>query len=204
MKKIIWKIFLSLLIIQIFRAVRPIRTPEIMEDIAKEKLMCKDNGILRLFSYNGEVIYKGIKGPIINDRQERVEYTWYKVLEWGDTARVSSFVYKNVFMELAGIFRAKNPPDVTANSQWDYVYLESKGRTTAKFSDIFPDSVIYPNDTTIYKLHPKQYELKDTIKFIVSPRLLFYFLKKGYYFVMEKHNDYTIVEFYEPIANITS
>lgn len=90
-KKIIWIIILIILTMLFVLIVKPIRTTRVMENIAKEMLM--EEGPLQLFSDNNEPIYEGIEGPIVTDMQERVEYTWYKVLEWGDTASISAFVY---------------------------------------------------------------------------------------------------------------
>jgi hypothetical protein len=78
-KKIIWIIVATLFIILFVLIVKPIRTKSVMESIAMEMLM--EEGPLKLFEGSDEPIYQGIEGPIINDRQDRVEYTWYKVLE---------------------------------------------------------------------------------------------------------------------------
>jgi hypothetical protein len=176
--------------------VKPIRTNRVMENIAKEMLM--EQGPLQLFSDNNEPIYEGIEGPIVIDWKERIEYSWYKVLEWGDTASISAFVYKNFLNEFSGIFRANNPPSVTANSKWYYVYVPDG---ISKFTDILhtrhTNKVV---DVPAFKLYQKQEDMLDTLNFIVNPNRLFFFLQKGYFQIVEKNDDYTIVDFYEPIA----
>src|SRR5690606_31924921 len=107
-KKTIWKILLLLFVIQIVYVIRPVRTMKTMETIAREKLMEEP---FYLFTNKYENLYRDIEGPIITDRQNRVEFTWYKVLEWGDTASISALVYKNFLNEFSGAFRAKNEPD---------------------------------------------------------------------------------------------
>jgi len=193
-KKIVWIIIAILFVL----VVKPIRTTRVMESIAKEMLM--GEGPLKLFSDNDEPIYEGIEGPIVIDRQERVEYTWYKVLEWGDSARISAFVYKNFLAEFSGIFRKKNPISVMADGKWYYVYVPEG---ISKFVDILPDpqksKVV---DSSKYESYYRQNEIGDSIKFIVSPDRLFYFLQKGYFTILEKKEKYTIIDFYEPIANI--
>lgn len=178
--------------------VKPIRTKRVMENIAKEMLM--EKGPLQLFSNNNESLYEGIEGPIVIDRKERVEYTWYKVLEWGDTASISSFVYKSFLNEFSGIFRAKNPASVTADSKWYYVNVPEG---ISKFEDILPEQYKKERiDFSRYKLYNKLSKISDSVNFIIIPDRLFYFLQKGYFTVEEKSDTYTIVDFYEPIANI--
>ena len=189
---------MTILIMLFMLIVKPIRTKRVMENIAKEMLM--EQGPLQLFSDNNEPIYEGIEGPIIIDREERVEYTWYKVLEWGDTASISSFVYKSFLNEFSGIFRAKNPASVTADSQWYYVYVPEG---ISKFEDILPEQYKKTGiGSSNFKSYHRQNEIADSINFTVLPERLFYFLLKGYFTVVEKNDDYTIVDFYEPIANI--
>ncbi len=170
----------------------------VMESIARE--MLTEEGPLKLFSDSDEPIYKGIKGPVVIDRQERVEYTWYKVLHWGDTASISAFVYKNFLKEFSGIFRKKNPPSVTADIKWYYVYVPEG---ISKFADVLPPQQEKKAiDSSKYKPYQRQNEIADSINFTVIPDRLFYFLQKGYFTVIEKNDRYTIVDFYEPIANM--
>jgi hypothetical protein len=197
-KKIIWIFIFTIFTILLVLILKPIRTTRIMENIAKEMLI--EEGPLKLFSDNGEPIYEEIKGPIVTDRQERVEYTWYKVLQWGDTASISAFVYKNFMKEFSGIFRKKNPPSVSADSKWYYVYVPEG---ISKFADLLPQQHYkQERDFSKYKLYYSQKEMSDSINFIVRPTQLFYFLQKGYFTVVEKHDNYTVVDFYEPIAAI--
>jgi hypothetical protein len=178
--------------------VKPIRTTRVMENIAKEMLM--EEGPLQLFSDNNEPIYEGIEGPIVTDMQERVEYTWYKVLEWGDTASISAFVYNSCLNEFSGIFRAKNPPSVTADIKWYYVYVPEG---ISKFTDILPKKYdSYSIDVSVFEFNSKQEKIADSINFIINPDRLFFFLRKGHFQIVENNDDYTIVDFYEPIANI--
>jgi hypothetical protein len=196
-KKLIW-IIASVFIILFILIVKPIRTKGVMENIAMEMLM-KD-GPLKLFTVNYEPIYEDIKGPIITERQEIVEYTWYKVLNWGDTASISAYVYKNFITEFLGIINKKNPVSASADGKWYYVYLANG---ISKFEDILSNqhkkSAI---NFSKYQPFNRKNEIPDSIKFTIGPDRLFYFLQKGYFTVLEKNDTYTIVEFYEPIANI--
>jgi len=169
-----------------------------MEGIAKE--MLKEQGPLQLFSDKNEPIYAGIEGPIVTDRKERIEYTWYKILEWGDTASISAFVYKSVLNEFSGIFRAKNPPSVTADTRWFYVYMP-EGISNLK--EILPKSRdCNTTDLSALMLCYTHEKMADSIEFIVKPERLLFFLRKGYFHILAKQENNVFIEFYEPIANI--
>jgi hypothetical protein len=197
-RKIIWIIIFTILFILFVLIVKPIRTTRGMENIAKEMLM--KEGPLKLFSNNYEPIYNGIEGPKVIDRQDRIEYIWFKVLEWGDTASISAFVYKNFLKEISGILRKKNPPSVTADIKWYYVYMP-KG--ISEFKEILPKRFDrYVGDFSVFKICPSQKKIGDSINLIVDPNRLLFFLKKGHFQIVEKNDIYTIIDFYEPIANI--
>lgn len=201
--KITLKFILILFItIWLYYIIKPIRTMSVMECIAKDKLM--DDGPLKLFSGNHKPIYQEIEGPIVTDRKERVEFTWYKILEWGDTAHISAFVYKNFLRDLnfmGLLFEGDTEPaDVTADIKWYYVYVPEG---ISKFIDILPNQ--YKNksiELSEFKLYSQQTNKADSIIFIINPDRLFYFLQKGHFQIVEKNNNYAIVDFYQPIANI--
>lgn len=200
-KIIIWIIFLGILIIIFIGIFRPVRTKKVMEVIAKEKLMDEP---FCLFTDKYKKNYKGIEGPLVSDRKKRIVYTWYIVLEWGDTAKVSAYVYKNFLNEFLGFFRKKNPPDVTANHQWNYIYI-GDGNGISKFADILPNTYNdKPTNILNFSLNYDQNKINDSIEFCVKPERILYYLKKGYFFLDEKNKNYAIVDFYEPIAQIVS
>lgn len=177
--------------------VKPIRTIKVMESIAKNELMDEP---FYLFTDKYENLYKNVEGPIIIDRQDRVQFTWYKVLEWGDTASISAFVYKNFFIEFTGVFRSQNPSSVTADTKWYYVYVPEG---ISKFTDIIPKCCNRNvTDVSVFKLSPNKEKTVDSINFIINPSRLLFFLKKGHFQIVEKNDIYTIIDFYEPIANI--
>jgi hypothetical protein len=196
-KNIIWIITLTILIVLFVLIVKPIRTMKVMESIAKNELMDEP---FYLFTDKYKNLYKNVEGPIVIYRQDRVQFTWYKVLEWGDTASISAFLYKNFLIEFTGIFRSQNPSSVTADTKWYYVYVPEG---ISKFTEILPkryDS--NATDVSVFKLCPKQGKIADSINFIINPNRLLFFLKKGHFFIVEKNDIYTIIDFYEPIANI--
>ena len=187
MKKIIWKIVIALIIIVLFIAIRPIRTKSIIRSIAENEFI---NELKK------DSLRKQLYGPIISEKEKYSEFKWYKVLEWGDTAAIYIDVYKNPFDNNWGNFLF---PRITMNYQW-YYFLFPNG--TSKFEDILPiqyeKRAIKSSD---FKLYTKN-EIADSIRFIVKPDRLFYFLQKGYFSVIEKNENYTIVDYYEPIANV--
>lgn len=198
-KKIFMVIILIVSIILVLLNVKPLRTTKEMEKIAKSELMEEP---LSLFTDNYDYKYKGIVGPIVFDRGEKVEYTWYKILEWGDTATISAFVYKNFINEYLGIFRSQNQPSATADLKWYYVY-EPEG--ISKFNDLlFHTHNRKTIDVSRSKLSARQNSISDSLRFVVQPERLLFFLKKGHFQIVEKQNGFTVVDFYQNIAKKTN
>jgi len=196
-KKITWIIVLTIFIILFAFIIRPIRTMKVMESIAKSELMGEP---FYLFTKKYERLYKDVEGPLVNDLQDRVQFTWYKVLEWGDTASISAYVYKNFIKEFLGVVRAKNPPSITADIKWYYVYVPEG---ISRFTDILPNQ--YDDkavDISIFKLDNRQQNIVDSITFTIEPERLLLFLKKGHFQVVEKLEEYVAVDFYQPIAKL--
>ncbi|MCE2972283.1 MAG: hypothetical protein LW852_02445 [Sediminibacterium sp.] len=189
MKKIIWKILFGLIVIILFVLIRPIRTKSVMKSIAKDEF---DD--IQVY----DSLRKHLIGPLITNKGEYYEFKWYKLLEWGDTAAVHIDVYKK-----PSSFSWRDDfywPRVTMNYQW-YYFLFPQG--ISKFADILPEQYKKEGiDSSKYKPYHGQSEIADSIHFTVIPDRLFYFLQKGYFTIVEKNDTYTIVDFYEPIANI--
>lgn len=189
MKKIIWIILIGLVVIILFVLIRPIRTKSVMKSIAV-------NEFENIQMYDS--LRKKLTGPVINDKGKYVEFKWYKVLKWGDTSIIYIDVYKKPtsFSWRDDFFY----PKITMNYQW-YYFLFPQG--TSKFEDILSlQNKKEGIDSSKYKPYHRQIEESNSINFTVIPERLFYFLQKGYFTVIEKNDDYTIVDFYEPIANI--
>lgn len=196
MKKIISIVILIILIVAIIY-IKPIRTVKIMEEIAKDELREPPLGLFTEAYYNA---YKGqeLDGPLIIDKGRHIEFQWYKVLKWGDTASVYANVYKypNSFSWRDNFFWT----NIGMN---EYFYYYSFQNGTSKFEDILPSTHKKGvSDSLKYKPYYAQNKVADSISFIINIERLFYFLQKGYFIIIEKNDDYTVVDFYEPIANI--
>lgn len=140
-----------------------------------------------------------LSGPKVSDRGKYLEFEWYKILEWGDTAALHIAIYK-----WPCSFSWRDDfywPRITMNYQW-YYFLFPGG--TSKFEDILPNQYkkkgIKFSDFILY--HGQQKAIDDTIRFIVKQDRLFYFLQKGYFTIVEKNENFAIIDFYEPIVNI--
>lgn len=189
MKKTTWKFVPVFLIIVLFIAIKPIRTEYIMRGIAENEF--KD---LRI----NDSLKKLLIGPLVKNYGEYLEFKWLNVLEWGDTAAL----YIDVFKRPNSISWRDNFfwPRTTMDYQW-YYFEFPEG--TSKFAEILPSQhEKRAIDSSKYKLYHRKDEVSNSINFTVIPERLFYFLQKGYFTVVEKNDDYTIVDFYEPIANI--
>jgi hypothetical protein len=84
------------------------------------------------------------------------------------------------------------------NHQWGYLF-----GAKSEFKNVLP--IKYENKTLILsslQLYPNQGKYYENSEVLISPDRLFYFLKKGYFSVLEKKEEYTVVAFYQPIGNI--
>ena len=191
MKKIIYKILLRLLVLTVFILVRPIRTKYIMKSIAINEF---EN--IQIY----DTLRKQLVGPVITEKDNYMEFKWYKVLDWGDTSAIHIDVYKRPTS-----FSWRDSfiwPRITMNHQW-YYFLFPLG--LSKFEDILPlEQKKTEIDLAKYKLTYNDSISSELINFAVLPDRLFYFLQKGHFNFVEQNDNCTIVDFYEPIANIAN
>lgn len=184
MKKTLLIILIITTIIS-FIVIKPIRTKGVMKSIAEEEFQ-------NIPIYDS--LRMQLKGPIVVDKEKYIEFEWYKVLEWNDTSAVYIDVYKNPINNLSNFFS----PRITMNYQWYYFVFQNG---TSRFQDILPN--YYANkkfDLFDFKLDDKQQKIKDSITFSIDPDRLLFFLKKGYFQVLDQKKSHIIVDFYEPIA----
>jgi hypothetical protein len=197
MKNKIIVFIVSMAIALVFLIARPRSNTEMMQ-VAKSQLMEEP---LALFNEDYQFLYKNVEGPLEVDKGDQMLYTWYSVLDWGDTATISALVYKSLFKEYLGIFRAKNPPDAFADIKWYYVVVPNG---ISKFDDILNHNQKKLNTTLMdFRLSEKQASITGAIKFLIKPERLLFILKKGHFQVVDKHDGFTIVEFYQVIANLS-
>jgi len=189
MKKYL-KVLLSIIFagVIIFLFLNP-RSDERMEKIAYGELE----------NYLGEgfdTVYK-IKGPIVNNsKEEYTTFQWYKVLSWGDTASV----FVDVSQNLASFSWRDNYffPRITMNYQWNYL-IGSISKLDTILPSKFDESIYLNIQLKLYPNHDKYFEGSELT---IEPERLFFFLKEGYFRILNKKYDYTIIEFYEPIGNV--
>ncbi|MDX9947000.1 MAG: hypothetical protein RBS38_06500 [Bacteroidales bacterium] len=193
MKKIFW-IAIMLLLILFFVVVKPIRTNNTLKNIASDELR---NALYEEFGQpHSDSILNQLTGPLILEQENYVEFKWFKVLEWGDTASIYIDVYRSPssFSWRDNYFWQR----VTMNHQWGYLF-----GAKSEFKNVLP--IKYENKTLILsslQLYPNQWKYYENSEVLISPDRLFYFLKKGYFSVLEKKEEYTVVAFYQPIGNI--
>jgi hypothetical protein len=149
-----------------------------------------------------EILGKGykaynLKGPLIDTtHNEYVSFQWYKILNWGDTASI----YIDVFKRLSSFSWRDNYfwPRVTMNHQWSYL-----AGSRSEFKDVLP--IKTKNKTLILsslQLYPNQEKYYENSEVLIRPERLFFYLKNGYFEVLEKRKEYTVATFYEPIGYI--
>ena len=183
-----------LLLIVLFVVMKSIRTNNTLKNIASDELR---NALNEEFGQTqSDSILNQLTGPLILEQENYVEFKWFKVLEWGDTASIYIDVYRrpSSFSWRDNYFW----PRVTMNYQWGYLF-----GTKSEFKNVLP--IKYENKTLILsslQLYPNQGKYYENSEVLISPDRLFYFLKKGYFSVLEKKEEYTVVAFYQPIGNI--
>lgn len=153
-----------------------------------------------LINYLGEgfdTTNYNVVGPLVNVKNaEYTSFQWYKVLPWGDTASI----YIDVFKRINSFSWRDNYfwPRITMNYKWNYL-LGSLSNPEDVLPLRFKDKIYLNNQL---KLYPNQETCTDSTELLISPDWLFFFLKKGYFRVFDKKENYTVVEFLEPIGNI--
>ena len=138
-----------------------------------------------------------LKGPVSLNKGSYVEFQWYKVLEWGDTAAIYVDVYKyptspswrdNFFW-----------PRVTMNFQWNYLMYGRLNKIENIYPNRYKNKVFFADSLQLY---PNLKEIFENAVLTINPDRLFFFLKEGYFEILDRKDDYTVVAFYQPIGNI--
>jgi len=183
MKKI-FCIAIMILLIVLFVVMKPIRTKNTLKNIASDELR---NALNEEFGQTqSDSILNQLTGPLILEQENYVEFKWFKVLEWGDTASI----FIEVYIRPSSLSWRDNYfwPRVTMNHQWGYLF-----GTKSEFKNVLP--IKYENKNLILsslQLYPNQGKYYENSEVLISPDRLFYFLKKGYFSVLEKKEEYTV------------
>lgn len=193
--RIIWTAVLAILVIYLFIVIEPIRTKKSMTRIANRALV---QSMLDEFGKSDyEKKMKELDGPLITDNGAYLSFQWYKVLSWGDSA---SF-YVSVFKKPESLSWRDNFfwPRIGFNDQW-YYFAIPEG--ISAFQNILPPEFANEPDNKKFKIYDNRQKLEDSIKFKIELESLFFFLQKGHFVVEDKKDEYTVVNFYEAIAEI--
>ncbi len=146
---------------------------------------------------NAEAFFEELSGPLVDTTHEDyIEFKWYEVLDWGDTASISCDVWRSLssFSWRDSYFW----PRTTYNRQWSYLF-----DPRSEFSDVLPTE--YQGKVSILsalRLSPDQRQQTDSMEMIVDPERLLFFLKEGYFELLDQGRYHTVVGFYEPIGYI--
>lgn len=145
-----------------------------------------------------------LKGPLIYEQQEYVEFIWHKKLEWGDSSKIFIRVYRDLFScerydSWWRNFFCYLKPQVTMNYQWYYFLFADGG--TSNFKEVFPTGLkgIKVMSSIVEMQHDKK---GNGFEFTVPAERVIFFLKKGYFEVLEQKGETTVIAFYEPVINI--
>lgn len=183
--------FLTIIIVFMFFLIMPIRTPKTMERLAKRELNYTLSESFRNLDRDR------LQGPIVHQTAKGLCFQWYVPLEWGDSASfyidVAKYPFTSGLREY--LFRYTR-----MNYQTKYLqYPNGLGH----FVDIQPYRM--QSDTALLaKFSFDKSQQSDTIDgsyhLIVKKQKLYYLLEKGFFRTARKTNEYSVVEFFEPIG----
>lgn len=166
------------------------RSTHKMSSIAKEELV----------AIVPQPLINQLSGPLIRETDDHSEFVWFKNLEWGDTSKIYIRVYKNFYSckekSWWRSFLCYLEPQVTMNYEWNYFIFEDG---TGNFLEAFPSGgkAIEVQSSLISNAD----SIRNGYELIVPSEQIVKFLENGYFEVLQKENDTTIISFYEPIAN---
>lgn len=131
--------------------------------------------------------------PLKDTLDNGLVFSWYYLLEDGDSAIL------NIQVNNRGKFLQDEQFRVTMNRKWGYLF-----KPESKYIQILPlkykgDS-LYLERVVLFENQDNYLNSTDSIQLLIPEKKLFYFLKKGYFNVLKKYEDNTMVAFYEPIA----
>jgi hypothetical protein len=132
---------------------------------------------------------------IENENKDGLIFSWYYILKTGDTAIIDIEVRKQIK------FWQDEPFEVRMNEKWGYLHKSEKN-----ILYVLPKK--FRNDNiNIEKLVPNEnidrfFGDNDSIKLLMPYLKLFSLVKDGYFNVLARYYDYTVVAFFEPIAVI--
>ena len=178
----------------LFKLIAPIRTESVMKELAEEELNCT----LEEF-YKGAHVKGRLQGPIVRHINNGLCFQWFVPLEWGDSASFYIDVFKSPMQVGWRKFLFRN---TRMNYQTSYLQFPD-GRS--HFVDVLPHK--WNSDTTLLSRlflasvdSVTSSSSADVYHPFVSQETLFLFLQKGFFTVVERKPDYSVVEFFQPIG----
>lgn len=135
------------------------------------------------------------KGPIISENinYKGLKFSWYKCLNYNDT------VYVNISVPNYS-FPLVNDTRLTMSYDWKFLFGPK-----SKFSELIDkgendswmiNKLLFSNEQDKYYVNENSSYLK------IEKNKLLYYLKNGYFDILKKYEDSTVVLFYKPIGDI--
>jgi len=128
-----------------------------------------------------------------SEEKEVLIFSWFYILESGDSAKLFVEVDKK------GKFWENDPSRISTNSKWSYMFSP-----TSQFMSLIPQmmDISYLDKVNSVKVLGESFQDMDSSKLFLSEEKLFFILKEGYFNILMKYDDHTVVAFYETIASI--
>ncbi len=121
-------------------------------------------------------------------------FAWMYLLKTGDTAIINIEVKKEVYPW------QDDECEVYMNSKWGYLFKPDRFFLSVLPLKFKGDSA-YLNKCDAYTNNDKYIYNNDSLKLFIPTKKLFSFLKDGYFDVLMRYEDYTIVSFIEQIGS---
>lgn len=190
MKKYISIITLVIILIFTYQLIRPFRTENDLKVLASQEF----EGILSSENQNNDSDLNNYKGPLVHDNlnENSKEFTWFKSLKWGDSAKISITIFKSLD---SFSFRDKFfNPKINLNRFWLYKNIKSdftlKSILEKKFSN---NNINYSN------LILKKNSIEQKYYYCIDSKKISFYLNQGYFIYNEDNNSFS---FFEKIADI--
>ncbi len=140
-------------------------------------------------------LWKNLQGPIIDSttRPDQLTFVWYRILEWGDTAKIQIQYVRHGFG-----CSFPSEPGIFMNGKWGYLYPPYSSPEDLLPRQLETDSCGSP----CFELSRLQDSITISGKFLVPPARLARFLNEGYFEAIQWSAYHTVVRFYQEIAHI--
>jgi len=189
--EILLSIALVILILFLVSRISISRSDEKLEKIAKVIFKNRQHDFIETDKWDDFILipYES------NESGDGLIFTWYYVLDFGDTATVNIELLRS-----KRLLHDENPK-ITGNRKVSYIFNSEKDLSNL-LPQKYKQNFNYITNLTLSSDQEFMVDSSDKYTLIIESNRLYDFLERGYYNVLARYDNYTSVAFYEPIANL--